>query len=449
MSSPAISPANNVTNQAVGFNDFQDFSIQCFDSVEAFTAYAEIVKSKGDANLLSFIDTERDEIDTELQRSRINKYGLVGTNKAPLSYQDALDRNEFVYKEEYEKAKRSVEKMLNSALEKDSLAETMKSKMIFTERELGEFVYERASMGIKPNLFYYSFIHEKEIDEKDVVFTIVNGESKYSYIKDGTEVVLCIKVTFGEAEGEEVSEVSVKYYEASKITDEELQRISEVEKGVISISSNVKKVYQFKEKKPRTKNAVKVFLGTTIGGFTEKPSIYGDFYTGVTAVLLTEYLEARDYSVELVMVLGGGRCSGCLRAKYPLDTPSGYGRRYIGITVKKFDEQLDLDRLLYWTADPSALNIKLLRYMNVFHWLYGDRMTNLSRYWHGVVRSDLINPIGSFYKQKDIAEGNKDLMYFLVHQVGGEQAVATAIKNIVLTCENENYQINQKALNPL
>ena len=33
----------------------------------------------------------------------------------------------------------------------------MNDKMIFTERELGEFVYERASMSIKPNLYYYTF----------------------------------------------------------------------------------------------------------------------------------------------------------------------------------------------------------------------------------------------------------------------------------------------------
>jgi hypothetical protein len=40
-------------------------------------------------------------------------------------------------------------------------------------------------------------------------------------------------------------------------------------------------------------------------------------------------------------------------------------------------------------------------------------------------------------------------MYFFAMAVDGEQAVAQAVLNIVLTCENTNYQINQKALNPL
>jgi hypothetical protein len=186
-------------------------------------------------------------------------------------------------------------------------------------------------------------------------------------------------------------------------------------------------------------------MGTSVGGYS-RAGEYGDFYTGVTAVLLAEYLESRDYSVEIVMVLGGGKCSGCLPTSR-LNTPSEYGRRFVGITVKKFDEQLDLDAMLYWTSDPSALKIRLMRYFNVFHWLYGDDMTYNARYWHSINTSDLSHPIGTYYKRKDIKEGNKDLMYFLIHQVENEIGVAQAVLNILLTCENTNYQINQKAIN--
>jgi len=108
---------------------------------------------------------------------------------------------------------------------------------------------------------------------------------------------------------------------------------------------------------------------------------------------------------------------------------------------------LDLDSLLYWTADPSALRIKLMRYFNVFHWLYGDVMTYRSNYWHGIDKQDLICPIGSYYKANDFKKGNKDLTYFLIHQVDGAGGVAEAVLNILLTCENANYEINQKAIN--
>lgn len=429
-----------ITGQSTRLNGYQDFSIQCFDSIDAFVQYGELIKAKGGNELLRFLEAERNKIDVILQNSRINEYGLMGTTKAPLSYEDALNRNEFVYKEEYERAKNYAKRLLDKALEKSSVAESMQDTMIFTERELGEFIYQRASMSIKPNLYYYSRIHDKELDESDVDFKIVDGKESYLYKKDGSKVELCIKV--GYADG---NDVRYEYYEAGSITDSDLEGYVNAG-GIISISSNVKKVYQFKEKKPRIRNAVKIFLATTVGGFTAK-SRYGDFYTGVTSVLLTEYLESKGYSVELVMMLGGGRCRGCLDAQYPLNTPSRYGRRFIGVTAKPFNEQLDVDKLLYWTADPSALKIKLLRYMNAFHWLYGDRMSNLSSYWHGIQKEDMVCPVGTWYKKEDVKKGNKDLLYFFVQAVDGEQGVAQAILDIVLTCENINYQINQKAIN--
>jgi hypothetical protein len=430
-----------ITGQSDKLYSYQDFSIQCFDSIDEFEKYAELAKSKGTAQLQNFLNKERDDIDRVLQRSRNNQYGLKGTDKAPISYADALARNTFVYQEEYKKAKEASKKLLDKQLEKNSLAEAMKSKMIFTERELGEFVYERAAMSMKPNLFYYSRVHKTEVDDTDVLFELINGKETYTYKLDNTPIELCIKITIGdETKGEKET---FEYLESGSISDEELAEFTA--RGRLSISSNVKKVYQFKEKQPRTKNAIKIFMGTSVGGYSAAGE-YGDFYTGVAAVLLTEYLEARDYSVELVMLLGGGRCTGCL-PKYKLNTPSKYGRRFIGITVKKFDEQLDLDSLLYWTADPSALKIKLLRYFNVFHWLYGDDMTYSSTYWHSIAKQDLICPVAPFYKNKDIKKGNKDLMYFFIHEVKDITEIAQAVLNILMTCENTNYQINQKALN--
>lgn len=424
--------------------DYQDFSIQCFNSIQEFIEFAEIVKSKGSSELNDFLEREREMIDNRLQSSRNNIYGLKGTDKAPLTYQDALNRKEFVYKDEYHNAKEKAKHILNKELEKSSLAEAMKSKMIFTERELGEFIYERASMSIKPNLYYYSRIHGTEVNDKDVDFKIIDNVEKYTYKKDSTPIELCIKITIAPNSEYNKSDKEIyEYYESGNISDSELDSYSK--RGIVSVSSNVKKVYQFKDKQPRIKNAVKIFMGTSVGGYSNVGE-YGDFYSGVTVALLTEYLESKDYSVEIVMLLGGGKCKYCLPTS-ALNTPSKYGRRFIGITVKKFDEQIDLDSLLYWTADPSALRIKLMRYFNIFHWLYGDDMTYDTGYWHSIDKRDLECPIGTYYKNKDVKKGNKDLMYFLVHQVENEQNVAQAVLDIVLTCENTNYQINQKAIN--
>ena len=432
-----------ITGQDSRLYDYQDFSIQCFDSINEFIEYAELAKSKGSKELLDFLERERENIDKQLQVRPNYKFGLKGTDKAPLSYQDALDRKDFVYKDEYQRAKQNARAIIDKALEKNSLANAMKEKMIFTERELGEFIYDRASMSIKPNIFYYSRIHKKELDEQDIYSKTVDGKDEYYYKNDNTEVELCIKaVVPPKNEGEKETN---EYYKIGDTTDENLKNIVDSGK-IVSISSNVKKVYQFKEKQPRIKNAIKIFMGTSVGGYS-RAGEYGDFYTGVTLALVTEYLESRGYSVEIVMLLGGGRCRGCLPTK--LNTPSQYGRRFIGITVKKFDEQLDLDPLLYWTADPSALHIKLLRYFNVFHWLYGDNMTYSMGKWHSITHNDLSSPIGTYYKFKDIKKGNKDLLYYFVHQVENESAIAQAVLSILLTSENINYHINQKAINQI
>jgi hypothetical protein len=444
-----------ITGQSDRLYSFQDFSFQCFGSVEEFIAYCELVKSQGNSTLLDFLQSDRDEIDRYLQQNTNNSnniYGLLGTTKAPTSYLDALNRNTFLYKDEYLKVKEECKKLINNALEKSSLAEAMKSKMIFTERELGEFIYQRASMILNFNLYYYSFIHKKKLEQSEVIFINKDGKEQYKYSLDSTPVFLCVRVAYpinkedvnNENELEEKNSRE-EYINSEDLTDELLDKISK-EGGIIDTYSEVKKVYQYKEKQPRVKNAVKIIMATTVGGFgVQKKSVWGDFYTGITAALITEYLEARDYSVEIEMVLGGGRCKGCLNAGYYLNTPSRYGRRYLGITVKKFDEQLDLDRLLYWVADPSALKIKLLQYFNLFHWLYGDKMTKKQMYWHGIAEPDLICPIGTFYKQKDVKKGLKDLIYFSMVSVDGIAGVANAILKVVLESENINYQINQRA----
>jgi hypothetical protein len=456
-------PATRITGQSSKLTKFQDFSFQCFGSVEEFIAYTELVKQSGDSVLLNFLDRERTYIENYLVRNANNtnnQYGLLGTTKAPVSYLDAMNRKTFVYQEEYEKVKDRCRKLIDKALEKNSLAEAMKSKLVFTERELGEFIYQRAAMALNLNLYYYSFVHNKKIEQEDIIF--ISGEKEeFKYVLDGSPVFLCVRVSYpllpSDSDSEnELEEVNSReeYVKADTLTDELLDDITK-KGGVIDTYSEVKKVYQYKEKQPRIKNAVKIIMATTFGGFT-KSSVWGDFYTGVTAALVTEYLEARDYSVEIELVLGGGRCnpdaerggfSGCVGGRNPkyLNTPSRYGRRYLGITVKKFDEQLDLDNLLYWIADPSATKIKLLPYFNLFHWLYGDVMSNQNMYWHGIEKQDLICPIGTFYKQKDVKKGMKDLLYFSVIAVDGIDQVANAILKIVLESENENLQINQRA----
>lgn len=417
---------------------YQDFSIQCFSSFNEFDAYTELVKSKADNVLLDVLDRERSLVDQELQKgTNLYKYGMF--DKHPRSYAEAMERKDFVYKDQYDKIKSKIQAKVLKALEKNSVANAMKDRMVFNDRELGEFVYERAAMSLLPNLYFYSRLHNKvahedevkEVKEVTEVDSVNKTETKYIYKVDGTELVLCVKVTKKDG-GEEYVEVH---------GDGDLSEASD--KGIVSVSSNVKKVYQFKEKQPRIKNAVKILVGLTYGGYTAWKN---DFYTGIAAVIVAEHLESLGYAVHLEVIIGGGRCTGCLAGGYALNTKSRYGRRFVTITAKDFNTALDTNTLLYWVSDPSALYIKMLRNFNVFHWLYGDTLNFSSTYWHGIEKSDMVNPIGTYERHKDIKEVNKDLLYYMLHQVKNEDDVAASVLDIVLTSETINKNINDKAI---
>jgi hypothetical protein len=216
-----------------------------------------------------------------------------------------------------------------------------------------------------------------------------------------------------------------------------------VKKGIVSCTSANKKVYLYKEKKPKMFNGVKIIVGLTAGGFT---SWDNDFYTGIAAVSCVDVLESLGYSVDVEVAVGGGRCGGCSRK---LNFGGNYieGRRFFTFTAKSFDEPMDLDGLLYTLCDPSFHNIKFISLLNYFFRFFGDQLDtkpNPSSTWHGIKDTDMINPIGMYHKKMDIKKGNNNLIHYYIHQVEGEQDVIRQITDLVLTCENKNLEALKK-----
>jgi hypothetical protein len=199
----------------------------------------------------------------------------------------------------------------------------------------------------------------------------------------------------------------------------------------------------YKEKKPKMYNAVKIIVGMTGGGFS---SWDNDFYTGITAAIVTETLEGLGYAVDVEVAAGGGRCGGCAK-KLKFGNQFDKGRRFFTFTAKSFDEQLDLDGLLYTLSDPSFYNIKFVSLLNNFFNFFGDQIdTNgdPARTWHGIGEEDMVNPIGMYHKYMDIEKGNKNLIHFYIHQVKDEADVVRQVTDLVLTCENKNLQALEK-----
>jgi hypothetical protein len=230
-----------------------------------------------------------------------------------------------------------------------------------------------------------------------------------------------------------------------------LQLAGEV--GILSCTSQNKKVYLYKEKKPKQYNGIKIIIGLSAGGFTDWTN---DFFTGVTAGVIVEVLESLGYAVDVEIAVGGGRCGGCYR-KLKFDGRFKKGRRFFTFTAKDFDEPLDTDSLLYTLADPSFHNIKWISLMNNFFNYFGDQIDtngNPINTWHGIEFDDMSNPIGMYHKALDIKKGNKNLLHFYLNKVAGIQNaeglyidVINAVMNIALTAENINLKAFEKSQN--
>lgn len=417
---------------------YVDYTIMPFSSWRALDAFAKYLArtspsekvATANKNFMSFVDQKIKSGDTM-------SYGLFG--KHPKNYNEAITRQNFLYFDEYKKIKNTVERKIREELQKNSIVEAMKPKLVFNDRGIGEFVFDRAAMSLQPQMYYYSPSKKREID---VVNEALIYEGKKMFLaSDKSIVVFAFKV---EKENGEIEYVEIKgegsLEEASK-------------KGIVDCTSDNKKVYLYKEKKPKIYRGVKIIVGLTAGGFT---SWKNDFFTGIAAVSCLDILESLGYSVSIEVVMGGGRCPSC-RKKMNLST--GYGRRYFSFTAKSFDEQLDLEGLLYTLCDPSFHNIRFMGMLNQFFNFFGDVLDNSanpSATWHGVEDADMVNPIGMYHKFIDDKNGNKDLLHFYIHRVGsleksesefikkGELDVIRQVQDLVLTCENRNKEALEK-----
>jgi len=166
----------------------------------------------------------------------------------------------------------------------------------------------------------------------------------------------------------------------------------------------------------------------------------------MAAATCVEVLESLGYSVGVEVAVGGGRCGGCAK-KLNFNGNLMQGRRFFTFTAKSFDEQMDLDGLLYTLCDPSFHNIKFISLLNNFFKFFGDELdksANPSSTWHGIDNNDMVNPIGMYHKYMDFKKGNENLIHFYIHQVKNEDDVIRQISDLVLTCENKNLEALKK-----
>lgn len=443
-----------------------NWSMQTFESFDVMKEFIEKVKElmpnpiADEANANFKIYTNR--ILSNPRHPKISYYGMFG--KQPTSYEDAMARERFVYYEEYKEVKQKIEKLVREELQRTSTAEIMQPKFVYNDKQLGEFMFDKAAMSLIPKTYYYSFVYNREVD---VINEPILREGNVMVLKsDGTVVDMAIRVTKSDGT---VEFVKVDPMDAS-VSLEEARK-----KGVVDCTSTNKKVFLYKEKVPKTFNAVKIIVGlTATAGFTKwyastpgrggQREVGNDFFTGMTAVAIMEILESLGYSIQIELVLGGGRCGGCYR-QLNFNRRMTDGRRFIGFTVKPFDSQVDMDSLLYTICDPSFHNIKFLSMLNYFFTFYGDEIDTNRGYngriepvssegfgnpastFHGIEPNDMVHPIGMYYKSLDAKKGNDNLLHFYVNRVASLEEAVIEVRDIILTAEDLNMEAAEKFKN--
>jgi hypothetical protein len=408
-------------------SEYTKYTVMPFSSWRALESFAKYIKKTQPSSVVETANEHfKSFVEGKLNSGDTKSYGLFG--KHPRTYEEAMNRTKFLYYDEYKRIKANVEKKIREELQKSSIVEVMKPKLVYNDKQIGEFVFDRAAMSLQPEIFYYSPSKKREVDalKEKIIY-----EANKMFLEDKSLVVYALKV---EKENGETEFIEIKG---------ESSLSEAVKKGIVSCTSANKKVYLYKEKKPKMFNGVKIIVGLTAGGFTTWDN---DFYTGIAAVACVDVLESLGYSVDVEVAVGGGRCGGCSR-KLNFNGQLTHGRRFFTFTAKSFDEQMDLDGLLYTLCDPSFHNIKFISLLNYFFKFFGDQLdtkANPSSTWHGIKDSDMTNPIGMYHKYMDIKKGNNNLIHYYIHQVGSEQDVVRQITDLVLTCENKNLEAIKK-----
>jgi hypothetical protein len=436
-------------NRPTDYSKWTIISFPDWRALEAFDKKADDMKpssivANANANFRSFVEAN---INSE-------SYGLFGKN--PKSYAEAMKRDKFIYYDEYKEIKERVEKIVREKLQKDKTAEVMKPKFVYNDKQIGEFVYDRASMSLKPKIYWYCPAENRVVDMiNEITYLYCPSQKRVvdkneKILRDGNIMVLedakrsivVNAIKKDEKYLEILPSIRVRLKEGGEeyipLKGEETLKEGR-KKGLIDVTSTNKKVYLYKEKKPKQYKAVKIIISLTAGGFTNWTH---DFYTGICAGIIVDVLESLDYSVEIVVAVGGGRCGGCWR-KLNFNGVRTHGRRFILFTAKNFDEQMDSDGLLYTLCDPSFHNIKFISLLNSFFNYYGDEIDTSGSpagTWHGIDALDLQYPIGAQQKAVDFKKNIGDVLYFSLNMIKNENEIVQYVSDLAIYCENKNLE---------
>lgn len=367
-----------------------------------------------------------------LSRGEVSWYG----EPFPASYQDALNRTRYQNMADFNDVYRnSIAPRIQEIL-RDSKADLEVPVIKYNDLGLGTFDFNRASTGLIALYKYYSF-ERKEYVEGQLVDTYKDGDKfKYRLITDGSPVALVPSVR--DEDDKKLIEKAYKEIYNGANPFEALKKNGLKIGGTNAFTSTIKKSYVLKEKFPKPKNAVRIFFKVGENSGILWPSYK---WTGYAAIGIAELLDTLGYAVSIIGVNGN-------HTQININNSLQEGIRYWGINLKRFEETLDKDSLLYIASDPSFFRIKMFDCIIKRAYYQDDYVDSRLGSTSGFSYSDMIfNEYGKrdkLFFDNGKRNENSQFLYYILENIYDEKALNQAILEIGLDVVNKNKEAREK-----
>jgi hypothetical protein len=384
-----------------------------FKGVRAYCDYWDVIVAEimaGGGRFATAIREQEAGQEAKLRRGKTNRDNIIAYGEpVPDNVADAMYRRYFLNMELYNNAYTLMQPFL-AKLEKMSNGIIPQDVIKPNDRELGVFSFERAMMSL----------------QGATGLCVQKGDKKTFYkMNEGQPII-------GKDGNQSKDKEGRLLFKIEK--NGETAFLTQLEEGGDKrwVSSN-KKSFLYKEKHPKPKRMIRLFvlIGQNWG--------VQAYWSGVTAVILANFLEGRGYAIRITAVVGVS--SGGLN----FGSGKEYGSRYNKIDVKGYEDTMDSLALLYVLADPSFFRIRQFKYYLAQQYKYKDDLN--------IGLGSMPDP-ENFRKSLDeqqkmkYVEDEKDILYYFIggSDVEDESDVQRQLIRIVCEVENQNKEILAKLM---
>jgi hypothetical protein len=355
-----------------------------------------------------------------LERGGENSWYGLKSRMTQQTWRFLCERTDFVYRDKYDEVRNKLWDTLQKLLRNESVAEVIKKNFEWNDKELGLFSFDRASLSLNPKYAFYSFITRK-IYQEDLVETIGEGEkAKYFLKSDNLELNLCYEINLNEPN--EYGEIKLYVDAKVPVNLEEINKI-----GFLSVVSDIKNCFIYQVPKPKTVNAMRIFIdfGCNAGVEWDKK-----LYNGLTGIVIAEFFEYLGFATSIIPYIGYKRYSR---------KESKQVYRLLAYQAKKFSEGLETEKLLLSCSDIAFFRTKFFFYGQLLSDYYGDEV--YEPIGSNMDRNEKQCSIIQKFKQKD---KNIDTFYFNIADIYSEQQSMELITYLIFNIDNENKKLRNE-----